>query len=189
MRSQKNPSSTDDFNAVETMDFEDLMKSLETNPAAASSKLVTLTHLTVKPDGYDVDKLLSSGLIPILLQTAKKYAPQTVGLWALVNLDNIALNPATHKAILEANGLEIALDLLRFLKSDQDHELDYGLSSAFLICRCVGREETGPGPEAISGNPRLVEKLKWILTEVLDVGRNGVVIGSVSSSFNQSETP
>ena len=54
--------------------------------------------------------------------------------------------------LLENGLLPFAVDLLRYLNSTDESDLDIGLTSASLICRLVGNQESGPGPEAIRSN-------------------------------------
>jgi hypothetical protein len=122
-------------------------------------------------------KVAASGIIIDLATFLKKHAPQPIAAYALTSLTNLALHNVSHKQLKAAGILPMAVDFLRFISSEVTHELDFGLTSASLICRLVGYEESGPGPESIRSNGKLVEKMTWLLKAVLDAGPNGTVIG------------
>jgi len=123
-------------------------------------------------------RICKSGLVPLLLHVAETHAPQRIGVYSLIALVNLAIHQESHTCLLEFNAVSVSIGLLRFLSSGLYYELDCGLSAAFLICRLVGEDETGVGPDAIHANSLFFEKLYWILEAVVAAGPNGNVIGS-----------
>ena len=118
-----------------------------------------------------------SNLVEALTHFVRSRPTNRLPAYALTSLTNLALHPVCHEELLRHGALEMALDYLKFLHSTNQDEIDFGLTSASLLCRLVGREESGPGPEAIRSNGELLKKLQWLLREVLNAGPNGIVLG------------
>ncbi|KAH9254147.1 hypothetical protein BASA81_007736 [Batrachochytrium salamandrivorans] len=110
-------------------------------------------------------------LVKNLLNICETMCPRPIGICASIAIVNLCMFPPAHAQLLKGNVLEIALKNLHFLRDEAvNDELDCGLSAASMIIRTVGSEESGPGPEAIKGNPVLTAKLAWVLKSVLDTG-------------------
>ena len=89
----------------------------------------------------NIPSIISVGLVPKLIDLVKKTVPKTTAIWSLIVLVNIAIQPISHQALLDAGALEAALELIKYLKhNNNNEELDCGLSAAFLICRTVGKK-------------------------------------------------
>lgn len=147
--------------------------SLEDYVLNGMTTVSTMMALSVR----NAEKNANIRMIKGLLRVGKEKIPGTIGAYALTAITNLALHPVAHKHLIEAGALQFALGLLHYLDGESDVEMDVGLTSASFICRVVGKEESGPGPDAIKANTKLVEKLLWILTSVLDEGPDGRVIG------------
>ena len=90
-----------------------------------------------------------------LLRVAKEKIPGSIGAYALTSLTNLALHSESHRHLLQVGGLQFALGLLHYLDGETNNEIDVGLTSASFICRVVGKEESGPGPDAIKANSKV----------------------------------
>jgi hypothetical protein len=144
-----------------------------------------LTHAlsamtTVALSDRNAAKVVDSKVAIPLIQYIKKFAPESNAARALTVVTNLALHSVSHKQLKEQNILPSAVDFLKYLPSAVVDEIDFGLTSASLICRLVGYEESGPGPEAIRSNTKLIDKMQWLLKAVLDAGLYGTVIGLVN---------
>lgn len=74
----------------------------------------------------------------------------------------------------------IMKNLTQFLTlgdNPSDDEIDCALTCAFILCRTCGNQESGPGVEFIEKTPLIIEKLFWILEQVLDAGEGNLVLG------------
>jgi hypothetical protein len=116
-----------------------------------------------------------SGIVPELIALLKKTLPDDPGPMLLTCVTNLALHDVAKPILLQNHALDLALSLLHYLDSEEEVKIDLGLTSASLICRLVGNEESGPGPDAIKHNDLLVKKMEWILTTVL--GKDSLLSG------------
>ena len=80
--------------------------------------------------------------------------------------------------LLDLGAISMANGLLHYLNTVDSQTIDFGLSAAFLICRVVGRDESGAGMELIQNNALLLKNLRGILANVLAAGPGGIVLGS-----------
>lgn len=126
-----------------------------------------------------VNDIIRLNLVPRFLKIVRM-SESTIRLrsLSLIAITNLALSSASHECLLNNGALDTAISLLGNLRSTDETELDLGLTAAFLICRIAGRDETGPGMQSIQDNRDLVDKLHWILEQVLEAGPDGIVLAS-----------
>ena len=125
---------------------------LDNNVLASLVRAATSINLSQK----NAEKIsASTDYISALMDVVQTLAPAENGAFAFAALANMALNPISHKNLLACGGLEMALGLLHYLDGTETHEIDVGLTSATFICRVVGKEESGPGPDSIKSNAKV----------------------------------
>ena len=55
----------------------------------------------------NIPSIISVGLVPKLIDLVKKTVPKTTAIWSLIVLVNIAIQPISHQAFLDAVPLKL----------------------------------------------------------------------------------
>jgi hypothetical protein len=114
------------------------LEKLPESESDLKSIVIGLTRFTRA--GQDPSIAAQSPVIEDLLRLTELYAPQKLGTYGLICLDNLALFPVNHKSLIASGALKVASGLLKYLNSGIEDEIDCGLSAAFLICRLAGNQ-------------------------------------------------
>lgn len=163
-------SQEDDYESRVLRDFAEVLEQRPFDEEGVWSALDPILYLFRTQERVDFILSLPS-LLSSLLNICETMCPRPIGICASIAVVNLCMFPEAHTKLLQGKVLEIALKNLHFLRDNAvNDELDCGLSAASMIIRTVGSEESGPGPEAIKGNPVLTAKLAWVLKSVLDTG-------------------
>ena len=124
---------------------------------------------------------LLKGCIALITASAATHnhlAEDSPGPSALAFLQNLSLFPSTHAALRACGVLEnMAVPLLTRLSSPEATQSRMAVRAGSIVCRMVGRDESGLGPELIQSNPVLVDSFIALTREILDAGPNGSVAG------------
>ena len=129
-----------------------LERDLATPNNACRRALSSLTHCSLQE--RIVAQVMPTDVIDRLIALVASRNGDEFADVALTCLSSMALFQVAHAGLTDAGVLRLALKNLHYLESADSDEngLDYGLTAASLLCRLVGKEESGPGPEAIRSN-------------------------------------
>jgi len=80
-----------------------------------------------------------------------------------------------HEAMTSAGALSAVLPLVNLLSAESDEDVGLGVKAASFLCLLSGHSEAVA--DAIHANPVMVTKMGWLLSQVIEAGPGGVVIG------------
>lgn len=154
----------------------------ELNMNIVDGALVLLSRLALMERVANM--IVGRGFIAMLVRIVENDFMGNASLRSLICLTNFAIHQTTHEEMIQAQCLRICSQFLHFLSSSDEHELDFGLSASFLICRIHGEDEVGPGSNVIHQNRILLDRLEWLLRQVLYAGPHGIVLNSMWDPAN-----
>ena len=128
--------------------------------------------------------MAQNGLAGPIVSAVKEMGTTEEGSLTLSVLRSLSQHPATHRALNEAHALEAALPFIRLLGSNVETDVNLGLRAASLVCRLNGKDETGPGADAIQANPLVVTKMIWFFDGVIAAGPTGDFLGGKTNPGN-----
>ncbi|KAH9259727.1 hypothetical protein BASA81_002149 [Batrachochytrium salamandrivorans] len=143
--------------------------------SAATRALSCFSHVSL--NSLMAKQVSQSGLVSPLMTLASQHPDGELGDLALTGLGSMALHPENYPVLMCCGVLRLALKYLHYMTSDDERDIDFGLTAASLLIRLVGKDESGKGFDAIQGNKDLLEETKSLLELVLDGGEDGVVYG------------
>lgn len=181
-------------------EFERYQGSLATDKHRTEALERALTCLTqiclVEDHAHRV--VSNTSLVGLLVATAQAETPQMLGVLSLICITNLAIHASkTHVVLHENNVLDMCQSLItRYLhpvETEDEQELDCALSACFIVCRMLASQPDGANSGLAHNEASrvynacgsvIVDKLFWILQQVLLAGPNKSVLGSYWNPAN-----